>query len=173
MQYLVGDAGALGWVALKALLLFITAVAGFRIAERRTIAELGAFDFVAAVACGAIVGRVPNAPTTSYLAGAVTLVTILLAHAALTRLRMNPSLATLIDHPPRVLVSHGRIDEHQLTRSGLTREDLYGVLRSHNVDSLHDVRFVIFEQRGTVSVVRSGDSDVTASRHGLVPRGHS
>jgi uncharacterized membrane protein YcaP (DUF421 family) len=67
------------------------------------------FDFVAAVAVGAIVGRVPNASTTSYLAGAVTLATILTVHACITRLRYFPSISSLVDWSPRLLVAHGEL----------------------------------------------------------------
>jgi uncharacterized membrane protein YcaP (DUF421 family) len=107
MDQLIGGAAQLGWVALKALLLDLTAIIGFRLGERRTLAEMFAFDFVAAVAVGAIVGRVPNSSTTSYIAGATTLVTIIVAHQIVSRLRQFPTTAALFDHPPRVLVADG------------------------------------------------------------------
>jgi uncharacterized membrane protein YcaP (DUF421 family) len=157
MNELFGGAAGLGWVAIKALLLYLTAVFGFRVGERRTLAEMSAFDFIAAVAVGAIVGRVPNASTTSYLAGAVTLVTVLTAHRIVSRLRQVPGMALLFDHPPRVLVSRGQVLDSQLRRSGLTRDDLYGVLRQHGVFELKDVHLVVFEQRGKISVIRRAD----------------
>ena len=55
---------------MKALLLFTAAVAASGVIERRTIGELGAFRFVAAIACGAVVGRVPKSSNTPYLDGA-------------------------------------------------------------------------------------------------------
>jgi uncharacterized membrane protein YcaP (DUF421 family) len=149
--------GNLGWVALKALLLYGTAVFGFRLGERRTLAEMSAFDFVAAVAVGAIVGRVPNADSTSYLAGAVTLVTVLAAHWVVSKLRQLPKAAFLFDHQPRVLVQEGRVLQEQLRRSGLTQDDLYGILRQQGVVDLSHVQFVIFEQRGKISVIRRSD----------------
>jgi uncharacterized membrane protein YcaP (DUF421 family) len=157
MNELIGGMSDLGWVAAKALLLYLTAVFGFRLGERRTLAEMSAFDFIAAVAVGAIVGRVPNANTTSYLAGAVTLITVLIAHRGVSKLRQFPSLALMFDHPPRVLISDGQILEPQMRRSGLTRDDLYGVLRQHGVLEVKDVHLVIFEQRGKLSVIRRSD----------------
>jgi uncharacterized membrane protein YcaP (DUF421 family) len=79
MGHLVGGAGELGWVALKALLLHLTAVLGFRVGQRRTLADLSPVDFVAVVAVGSIVGRAPNASDASYLAGLATLAALLLA----------------------------------------------------------------------------------------------
>ena len=157
MEQLIGGFGQLGWVAAKALLLYLTAVFGFRLGERRTLAEMSAFDFVAAVAVGAIVGRVPNASTTSYIAGATTLITVLIAHRVVSKLRQFPSVATIFDHPPRVLVSRGDVLHSELRAAGLTKDDLYGLLRQHGILDLKEAHLVIFEQRGKLSVVRQAD----------------
>jgi len=157
MNELVGGFSQLGWVAAKALLLYLTAVFGFRLGERLTLAEMSAFDFVAAVAVGAIVGRVPNASTTSYLAGAMTLVTVLIAHRIVSKLRQFPSVARMFDHPPRILVSRGQVLDAELRRAGLTKDDLHGLLRQQGVLNLKDVHLVVFEQRGKLSIVRQAD----------------
>lgn len=156
MSMVFGSPHDVWWVAVKALLLYATAVACFRVGERRTLAEMSAFDFVAAVAAGAVVGRVPNAHDAGYLAGATTLVTVLLAHRLTARLRYRPLFARLIDHPPRLLIADGKVLDAELRRSGLTRQDLYGLLRQQGVDELASVRYAVFEQRGQVSVVRRG-----------------
>src|SRR5262249_21332880 len=91
-----------------------------------------------------------------YLAGAATLITVLLAHRLIAQLRLRPRFARLIDHPPRLLVADGKVLDAELRRSGLTRQDLYGLLRQHGVDELASVRHVLFEQRGQISVVRGG-----------------
>jgi hypothetical protein len=72
---LIGDAGGLGWVAVKAVLLFAVAVIGLRLGERRTLAQLSAFDFAVAVAVGAIIGRGATAADTSFATSAVALIT--------------------------------------------------------------------------------------------------
>jgi hypothetical protein len=72
---LVGGTGGLGWVAVKAVLMFAVTVIGLRLGERRTLAQLGAFDFAVAVAIGAIIGRTVTAPSASFAVGAVALVT--------------------------------------------------------------------------------------------------
>jgi uncharacterized membrane protein YcaP (DUF421 family) len=135
------------------VLLYLTAVVGFRLGKRRALADLSPFDFVAAIAVGAIVGRVPNASDASYLAGAVTLVSVLAAHASVARLRQFPSVVQLIDHAPRVIVAGGRVIESELRRCGLTHADLYTALRQRGVQDLGEVGYLIFEQRGRMSLV--------------------
>lgn len=156
---LIGGAGTIGWVALKALLLYLTAVFGFRLGKRRTLAEMSPFDFVAAIAVGAIVGRVPNSSTTSYLAGAATLLTVLVAHNLVTRLRRFPSVALLLEHRPCILFAEGRVLDGELRRCGLTQSDLYSMLRKNGVDDLDEVRYVVFEHRGEVSIIRDAADD--------------
>lgn len=96
---LVGDARDTALAALKALVLFVTAVVLFRISERHTLAELAPFDFVTAVAVGAIVGRTATAADTSFLTGAAALVTLLVAHGIVSRLRFLPGMIRLVDPP--------------------------------------------------------------------------
>ena len=149
---LIGDAATLGWVALKAFLLYLTAIIGFRISKRRTLAEMSPFDFVAAIAVGAIVGRVPNA-STSYIAGAVTLVTVLVAHRFITEIRYFRFISKIVEHSPRLLVAHGQVLMHEIRRCGLTIDDLYGLLRERGVEDLSQLQYVVFEQRGKVSII--------------------
>ena len=86
----------LAWIAGKAVLLYATAIIGLRLGKRRILAELSLFDFVAAVAVGAIVGRIPSASDADYLAGAVTLIAVLFAHALVSHLRHYSSVARLV-----------------------------------------------------------------------------
>lgn len=159
MEHLFGRVDELGWVAAKAVLLYGAAVLALRLGERRTLADLSLFDFVAAVAVGSVVGRLPSARDSSFLDGAATLASILAAHWCIARLRRFPSLARLIEPAPRLLVAHGRVLEHELRRCGLTREDLHAMLRQRGVGDPADARFVVLERRGQVSVLRDGGAD--------------
>jgi uncharacterized membrane protein YcaP (DUF421 family) len=154
-QHLVS--GDIGWVIVKALLLYTTALIGFRLGERRTLAEMAPFDFVAAVAVGAVVGRVPNSETTSYLAGLATLVAILVAHRVVVRLRYIPGMTRLVDGSPVVIVAEGVTQERALRRCGMTTGDLTSLLRQKGIGALDEVRFAIVEPRGQVSVIRRTD----------------
>ena len=78
-------------------------------------------------------------------------------HRIVSRLRQHPSIATIFDHRPRILISHGQIVNSELRRAGLTKDDLYGLLRQQGVLNLDDAYLVIFEQRGQLSVIRRAD----------------
>jgi uncharacterized membrane protein YcaP (DUF421 family) len=159
MDHLIGGVEELGWVAAKALLLYLTAVLGLRLGECRSLADLSVFDFVAAAAVGSVVGRLPSATDSSYLAGAATLAAVIGGHWCVTRLHRFPSVGHLLERAPRLLVAHGRVLEGELRRCGLARSDLHALLRQRGIGDLGEVRFVILEGRGRISVIRHGGGD--------------
>ena len=155
-SWITGSPDVLVAVAVKAALIYLTAVVGLRIAHRRTLAQWTAIDFAAAVAVGAIIGRTALASSQSYLMGAVALGTILLAHGGITLARGNRALAKLVDHRVRILVEHGRVRHGQLRICGLTEHDLLAQLRQGGVFDLAGVRYVLYEAKGNLTVVPEG-----------------
>jgi uncharacterized membrane protein YcaP (DUF421 family) len=166
---LISGWSALAIVATKAALMYLTALLGLRVAHRRTLAQWTAIDFAAAVAVGAIVGRTALAATQPLLVGVVALVTILAAHAAMTFGRYLPWVAKLTDHRVRVLVDHGRLRRRQLRVCGLTDSDLFAQLRQQGVFDLDGLRYVLYETKGELTVVR--DDPPEQADRALVARG--
>jgi uncharacterized membrane protein YcaP (DUF421 family) len=150
---LLGDwRGALDAVV-KVVALFLTAAVALRFTERRTLAEFAPFDWAAAVACGAIIGRTATAPDSSWLVGAAAVVALLAAHSAVSWARFLPLFARWFDPPLRVLIKDGRVDRRQLRRCRMTDADLEEVLRQHGHAGPDDVHLAVFETKGTVSVL--------------------
>jgi uncharacterized membrane protein YcaP (DUF421 family) len=144
------------YAAVKALALFLTAATAFRLRLRRTIGEFTPFDWVTAVAVGAIVGRTATAADTSWLTGAAALLTLIAAHDLVARLRFIPWVRRVVDPPVRVLIRDGQVNERNLKRCRLTREDLDAALRQHGHQTPASVRLALFETKGAVSIIADG-----------------
>jgi len=157
MSWLASPWSELGIVAAKGGLIYATAVVGLRLGERRTLAQWTLIDFAAAVAIGAIIGRTALASTQSYAAGAVALLTIVAAHRLLSVARFNPLANRLVDHRVRVLVADGQLRRRQLRLCGLTDNDLFAELRLQGVYDLAEVRYVLYETKGGLTVVAQLD----------------
>jgi len=89
MSWLTSPAPDLFGFAVKATLIYGTALLGLRVGERRTLAQWTTIDFAAAVAIGAIVGRTALAKDQSYAVGAVALATIVTVHRLASLLRFS------------------------------------------------------------------------------------
>ena len=169
---LIGGGSGLGWVAVKAALLFALAVVGLRLGERRTIAQLSAFDFTVAVAVGAIIGRGATASDTPFTYSAVALVTLLVAHRIIAILRRHSRVVRLVDHPPRVLVARGELQPRELARAGLTASDVYALLREKGVADLGQVGYLLYEARGIVTVIGADREPGPLQRDALSASGY-
>jgi len=62
-------------------------------------------------------------------------------------------MARIIDHPPRVLVAGGKMQDRELGRAGLTATDVYALLRQQGVDDLQQVGYLLYETRGTTTLI--------------------
>ncbi len=143
------------------------AVIGLRLGERRTLAQLGAFDFAVAVGIGAIIGRTVTTSSASFATGAVALVTLQVVHRLVAFARRHSRIARIIDHPPRVLVTQGKIQDRELARAGLTATDLYALLRQQGVDDLSQVGYLLYETRGVTTVIGADREPGPLMRDGL------
>ena len=153
----LGHALVDGWqhpvfAAVKAVALFITAAAAFRVTERRTIAEFTPFDWITAVAVGAIVGRVSTAADTSWLTGAAALLSLIAVHETVSRLRFIGWFRRLVDPPVRILIRDGELDRANLRHAGIPRSDLDAILRRHGYRSVSEVGLALYESKGSVSI---------------------
>lgn len=152
--WIVGHERMLVETAVKAALIYLVALLALRLAHRRTLSQWTAIDFSAAIAIGAIMGRTAVASGQSFAVGAVALATFLLAHTAASLARYWPLFAKLVDHRVRVLVDHARIRRGQLFICGVTENDLLAELRQAGVTSLDQLRYVLYETKGQLTLVR-------------------
>lgn len=124
------------------------------------------------------------AGTQSFTTGAAALLTLLAAHRVLSWARFQPRTGRLVEHRVRVLVEDGRLRRGQLRRCGLTEADLAAQLRQRGVRDLAELRYVLYEATGELTIVSSDPPDagdlVTAAvrtaadppaRHGDAPSG--
>jgi uncharacterized membrane protein YcaP (DUF421 family) len=153
MNWLVGHWQQVGIVAAKTALLYASALVVLRLGERRTLAQWTLIDFAAAVAVGAIVGRTATS-NSSWITGAVALAVLVAVHRVMSLLRFAPLFNKVADHRIRVLMADGQLRHTQLRLCGLTDNDIMSELRQRGIFDLADVRYLIYETKGGLTVVR-------------------
>ena len=149
-----------GRVSTTTLAIYITVVVALRIAGRRTVSQMSAFDFVVTIAIGSLVAATSLSPDVGYGRGVTGIVTLLAAQQAVAILRQRiPATRRLFDFSPEPLYSDGGMKlRHNLMTAQVTEAELHSKLRHHGIASLGDVDLVILEPDGRVSVLRNGDT---------------
>jgi uncharacterized membrane protein YcaP (DUF421 family) len=140
----------------RALVMFVFGILCIRIAGRRTFAQAAPLDIIVYLIVGSNLSRIVTggAHVLPSMAATLTLVVLhrLLAYATL---RWNP-IADWIKSRPAVLARDGLADEREMSRHGISREDLLEGLRLKQVERIEDARLVTLERGGEISVVPKG-----------------
>lgn len=141
-------------MALRAVLVYIFAIAIVRLGNKRFLGRNTAFDLLLAIMLGSVLSRgiTGQAPLPgSMMAGAILLLMHWILGAAAYHLK---SFGPLIKGNPRVLIRDGKIDRAAMARSHLGEEDLAEALRrqGHTHDP-GDIRLACLERSGDISIL--------------------
>lgn len=149
------DVGQTVGSAVVTVIVYAVWLAGVRVAGRRTLAKLSAFDALVTVAIGTSLATtaLPQAP--AVLDGVVVVATLLGLQVGVGFLRQRwPRVARLTDYEPRVVLRDGAFDHGRSPFGAQLREgDVLSELRWHGIESLDDVAVVVLEPDGRMSVL--------------------
>lgn len=143
----------LGFVALSAAAMVAGIVVYVRIVGLRSFSKMTSFDFAVTVAIGSIVATV--AMSGSSLIEGLLAVGILLAVQVIIAIgRRSAIVRALVDNTPLLLMVGPQMIEENLRRARVSEADLREKLRESNVLNYGELRYVVLETTGDVSVVR-------------------
>lgn len=143
-------AGALVWVLLTV-----------RIVGLRSFSKMTAFDFVATVATGSLLASAATATRWADFAQVLVAVAALMAvQAGLAAWRKASARARkALGNRPALLMRDGRFLDEQMRRTRVARQDVFAKLRMANVHDISEVRAVVLENTGDISVLHGAPID--------------
>jgi len=138
-------------VSYLALFLFI------RISGKRTLAKLNAFDFVVSVTLGSTLSSMILMKVT-VADGCVALIVIIMLQYVLAYLaKKSKYLEKAINSSPIILYYNGKFIEDAMETELITEEEIYAEIRQYRIERLEDVRAVVMELNGELSVIKKSD----------------
>lgn len=144
----------------RGLLLAVAALAWVvllvRVNGLRSLSKMTSFDFVMTIALGSLVAGASQADTWSAFAQPlVAMAGLFLAQWSAARLRrISPAVEKIIQNEPVLLMRDGEILRDALDRTRVAESDLLAKLREADVRDLSQVRAVVLETTGDVSVLQ-------------------
>jgi uncharacterized membrane protein YcaP (DUF421 family) len=125
-----------------------------RISGKRTMSKLSAFDFVVAVTLGStlssmILAKVP------VIEGLLGVAIIIGLQFSLAKLAQNSSaMETIIQSRPALLFYNGEFMEKTLSDESITQEEIHAAVRKFRLERMDEVRAVVMESNGDLTVVK-------------------
>jgi len=126
-----------------------------RIIGLRAFSKMTAFDFVVTVAVGSLLAGASQASSWTAFAQAVLAIGSLLGTQYIVAQWRGSSetFKEVIQNKPVMLMRDGQIFQLALDKTRVTRDDLMAKLREANVLDLSQVRAVVLETTGDISVL--------------------
>lgn len=149
-------------IALTAVGVYAAVLAYTRLAGLRSFAKMSSFDFAMTVAIGSMVASTVLTRSPSLPQALVALAMIYgLQFAVGTARQRWPRAQRLVDNEPLLLMDGPTMLRENMRKGRVTEDDLWAKLREANVLDVRQVRAVVMETTGDVSVLH-GDPGGTA-----------
>lgn len=149
-------------VIVGTIVLYILLILYTRIFGLKSFSKMTGFDFLNTVAIGNLLAMSAATSSPSLFVGALLIGLLYLLNYLVTLVTYKSSTARqMIDNTPTLLMRDGKLLEENLKSTKVTLEELRGKLREANVIRLSEVRAVVLETTGDVSVLHtSGDEEL-------------
>ncbi len=156
------DPGTLGEIILRTVSVYFVLLFGLRIAGKRELGQMTAFDLVVILIISNAVQNAMVGPDVSLTGGITAALTLLVVNRIVNLIAQRvPWLRQEITGSPSLLVHEGALVEENLKREGVTPDEVMQALREHGVDDLQQIKAAVLEVDGTISVI---SSDATSGR---------
>lgn len=144
--------GALA-ICIAATGIYIAVIIMTRICGKRSFSKMSSFDFAMTVAVGSIIATTVLSKAVSLMDGIVGIVAVYLLQIGAAYIRRNQMIKKIMDNQPLLLMDGPIILEDNLRKGRVATSDLRAKLREANVSELSEVKAVIFETTGDISVI--------------------
>lgn len=144
-------------IILTAIGIYIALVILTRISGKRSFSKMSSFDFAMTVSIGSILATVIVSKSVSLQYGIIGLVLIYSLQMIVAATRHWKPIRNLVDNKPTLLMQNGKLIKDNLKKCKVTESDVKAKLREANVIQLSEVKAVVFESTGDISVLHGAD----------------
>lgn len=145
---------------LRAAVMFAVLWLVFRIAGRRTLAEITTFDFILMLIIGDATQQALVGDDYSITTAALVIVTLVLLDVFMGRLAITgKTVSRLIESAPVIVIDNGKILDDVLRQEGVDLEEVMMAAREiHGLQTLDDIKYAIVERHGGISIVPTDEA---------------
>ncbi len=140
--------------AVRAVVVVLALVAGIRLIGKRTVGGLNLIDLLMVLLIGNAVQNALTRSSGNLGVGLVSAGMLLLIDKVLgSYFYRHPKVEDKVFGAPAVLGTDGELDYASMRREGVRREDVEEAMREQGVSKLSEVKLVVLEDNGSISII--------------------
>ncbi len=161
MNWLFDSAHSLMWVVISCIVFYVFIIITTRIVGLRSFTTFSSFDFLITLSMGALLASTVVSKEVALLEGFTAIFTLFVLQMAvsLTRARWG-WIKKVIDNEPTLLMEDGQVLYDNLRAVRITEDELRAKLRGSNVYNYAQVKAVVLESSGEVSILSHPDQEL-------------
>lgn len=156
-KYFGTTLGPLAAIFISAVGIYLAVILFTRLAGKRSFSKMSSFDFAITVAIGSIIASTILLPSVSLLQGICGLASVYILQLTASYLRRFQAFGKVIDNTPLLLMDGSNILQDNLKKAKVTEGDLRSKLREANVLNFSQIKAVVLETTGDISVLHAED----------------
>lgn len=146
-------------VIISAIGIYIAVILFTRLSGLRSFSKMSSFDFAMTVAVGSVIATTVLDENISLIQAIVGLGALYALQIGVAKLRgVSPLIDNLVDNQPILLMKGPQILDENLKSTKVTPNDLRAKLREANVTDFSQIKAVVLETTGDISVLHTTDS---------------
>jgi uncharacterized membrane protein YcaP (DUF421 family) len=154
MDFLIPEVNVVEKIV-RCLVVYAFLLLVFRLTGKRQLGQITAFDLIVLLIISELVQNAMIGDDHSVAGGLISVTTLVLINGFVAWLTYRSKRAErLVEHTPTVLVRHGRVLWENVRQEHITPAEFRSALRQQGVMSLKNVRFVLLEEDGQLSIIR-------------------
>jgi uncharacterized membrane protein YcaP (DUF421 family) len=138
------------------VLAYFSLILMLRIAGKRTLARMNAFDLVVTVALGSALSTVLLSKTVALVEGVVAFIVLIALQYSIAWISVRIGrFGNLVKAEPVLVLHDGKPLEQALRKERIRHDELLQAVRNQGYKSLEQIEAVILETNGSFSIVKS------------------
>lgn len=159
MDWITMPLESVPYILLSTAGIYITVIFFTRISGLRTFSKMSSFDFAMTVAVGSLIATTITMKNPPLLQSVLALAGLYVLQKMVSFIRKKGyTFGKVVDNQPLLLMKGSVILKDNLAKADVTHEDLLEKLREANVTRFDQVKAVVFETTGDVSVLSDRES---------------
>lgn len=143
---------------LSAILIYIALIIITRFVGLRSFSRFSSFDLAVTIAVGSVLGRAIVASDQSVFHTITAVASLFILQIVVDYFRSSvPFISGIIDNKPVLLMNGSQMLEENMKKARITPKEIRHELRQSNVTKLSQVKAVVLESNGEVSVMHYTD----------------
>lgn len=158
-SWIVTSSQSVLMVILSTLGIYVVLILFTRLSGVRTFSKMSSFDFAITVAIGSLIASTILAKSPPLFQAVVAMASLFAIQMVIAGFRDRSFIRSLVDNKPILLMRNTEMLEENMKKAKVTREDILGKLREANVTQFSQIKAVVMETTGDMSVLHHHETD--------------